>query len=526
MANSGANAWLFLLAFLVLLPYAPYLHPIPNRDSGLFLYAGWRMLHGEVPYRDVWDHKPPLIFFIDALGLALGGGSCWGVWVLEIVSLGGALALCRRLLAPIIGPVPALASCTLWGASVFLLLHGGNMTEEYALPLQFTVLLLFAKSEEHKHYGWRAFTIGALVGLILLLKQNVIGVGIAVAIYILVARSLERRWKELLATAGLGLLGAAVPIAAAGLYFGLSHALDDLWEQAFAFNAAYARAGGDSRLVSLTAGLQMLSGTGIVAITFAGWFAAAILVSTRSPLAASPIIRLAIPLLPIEFFLSSLSGQTYAHYYLAWLPVFSILTGFLAFLIQELLRRDATRRAKRPGRIAIAWALAFAALLALRLPAVYWMDRMRMDFKYLEKPSAEEWAVGFIREKTVPGEQVFIWGAEAGILFTAGRTSPTSLVYQYPLFTRGYDPTPLAEQLLADLKARPPDLIIDTAMQNERIPPIDPVLRKGWIKQHGPDGLHPKVAEAVDYIDAHYTYLGILRGSRWVTYARRAGARP
>ncbi len=53
---------------------------IPNRDSGAFLYIGQRILKGDIPYRDIWDHKPPCIFFINALGLFIGRGAIWGVW--------------------------------------------------------------------------------------------------------------------------------------------------------------------------------------------------------------------------------------------------------------------------------------------------------------------------------------------------------------------------------------------------------------------------------------------------------------
>ncbi len=42
------------------------------------------MLNGEIPYLDVWDHKPPVILLINALGLPIGGGSRWGVWLVEL----------------------------------------------------------------------------------------------------------------------------------------------------------------------------------------------------------------------------------------------------------------------------------------------------------------------------------------------------------------------------------------------------------------------------------------------------------
>jgi uncharacterized membrane protein len=44
---------------IVLLPINPLNIVQPARDSGVFLYIGWRMLHGDIPYLDVWDHKPP-----------------------------------------------------------------------------------------------------------------------------------------------------------------------------------------------------------------------------------------------------------------------------------------------------------------------------------------------------------------------------------------------------------------------------------------------------------------------------------
>ncbi len=56
---------------IALFPSNPTNMTLAFRDSGVFLYVGWRLLNGDIPYRDVWDHKPPLIYFVDALGIAL-----------------------------------------------------------------------------------------------------------------------------------------------------------------------------------------------------------------------------------------------------------------------------------------------------------------------------------------------------------------------------------------------------------------------------------------------------------------------
>ncbi|HNB42164.1 MAG TPA: hypothetical protein PLG52_11735, partial [Anaerolineales bacterium] len=58
---------------------------VPARDGGFFLYAGQQILNGKIPYQDFWDSKGPGIFYVNAFGLLLGGGSRWGVWAVEFI---------------------------------------------------------------------------------------------------------------------------------------------------------------------------------------------------------------------------------------------------------------------------------------------------------------------------------------------------------------------------------------------------------------------------------------------------------
>src|SRR5574341_367906 len=81
-----------------LFPGNPNNMPLPSRDSGVFLYIGWRLISGDIPYKDVWDHKPPLIYFVDALGLSLTPDSQWGVWLLQFIFIFLTFFLIYRLL--------------------------------------------------------------------------------------------------------------------------------------------------------------------------------------------------------------------------------------------------------------------------------------------------------------------------------------------------------------------------------------------------------------------------------------------
>src|SRR5258708_16405005 len=61
-----------LLACLLLsLLYTPPFD-LGMSDKEIFTYTGWAISKGLVPYRDFFDHKPPLIFFIYSPGLFFG----------------------------------------------------------------------------------------------------------------------------------------------------------------------------------------------------------------------------------------------------------------------------------------------------------------------------------------------------------------------------------------------------------------------------------------------------------------------
>ena len=78
---------LLTLVVLSALYFYPYAMEVPHRDSGIYLYLGKQLLSGKTIYSEIWEHKPPFIFYINALGLLLGGSSGWGVWGAEVAFL-------------------------------------------------------------------------------------------------------------------------------------------------------------------------------------------------------------------------------------------------------------------------------------------------------------------------------------------------------------------------------------------------------------------------------------------------------
>lgn len=249
----------------VLLPTSPINMPYTYRDSGVFLYIGWRILHGELPYRDIWDHKPPVIFYINALGLAITNGSRWGVWLLELVSLFFAAFVGYKIIQKILGTTPALFSTLLWLLTLVYVIQGGNLTTEYTLPLQFFALWFVTTIVEQptSHY-WRWFLTGVIGATAFFTKQTAIGIWLSIILFLVTYRVKLQKIKTLVFELLYFWSGAFSVCAAWVVFFGLQGGLTQFWNAAFEFNFVYT-----SSAVGLVDRLKLLI-TEITPLTKAG----------------------------------------------------------------------------------------------------------------------------------------------------------------------------------------------------------------------------------------------------------------
>src|SRR5512138_2022672 len=127
--ESIVPAFLSMVGTIVaLFPANPINMTLPSRDSGVFLYVAWRLLSGDIPYRDVWDHKPPLIYFVDALGLGLTPNNLWGVWFLQIVFIFLTLFFIYKVLDREFGIYAAMAGTIVLTSGLLVVLEKGNVT--------------------------------------------------------------------------------------------------------------------------------------------------------------------------------------------------------------------------------------------------------------------------------------------------------------------------------------------------------------------------------------------------------------
>ncbi len=274
------------LVLVALLPASPILYRTPNNDYSIFYYAGREMVKGQMLYRDVYDHKPPLIFLINAAGVLLGGGGGtaggrWGIWALQLVSLAAAMVLAYRFLERYFGRLPAAVALAAVLLNLAFVHERGNLTEEYAYPFQFGALFLLSGTIPVRQAGYRLagrfFIIGLLLGLASSLKQTMAGIGAAMILY-LVFEALSSRANEDSAGGSSssanfqrwrGLFGSLFWIASGAaaiwlVWFGLFAAagiLPEFWEAVFLMNFGVSGHSTPERLRTLQEAFGWLTGS-------------------------------------------------------------------------------------------------------------------------------------------------------------------------------------------------------------------------------------------------------------------------
>ena len=97
---------LVAVAFLIRLPH--YGNPYYEIDEGFYLVVGDRLLHGFLPYVDIWDRKPIGLFLIYGAIRLLGGGGVIQYQVVATLFAAGTACLIQHVSRPIAGQIGAI----------------------------------------------------------------------------------------------------------------------------------------------------------------------------------------------------------------------------------------------------------------------------------------------------------------------------------------------------------------------------------------------------------------------------------
>lgn len=219
-----------------------FLYPMNDWvDVNCFFTVGRGILHGLVPYRDLYEQKGPLIYFLFALAGQISENSFLGVYILEglcfscFVYLGGRITEILSDNRHAFWPSSALLAMLIPITPAFS--HGAS-AEEFFLPILalslFIVLKAMHRNEPLTHC--HGFALGLCTAAALWTKYTFCGLftGLAAAVVIWYMLSVKKRFLPQLILHFL--LGCLVLTSAVIGWFALKGALPDLWQAYFVNN--------------------------------------------------------------------------------------------------------------------------------------------------------------------------------------------------------------------------------------------------------------------------------------------------
>lgn len=454
-----------LLLTLAVLSQANPLRTFPSLDSGYYLYIGQQILQGKIPYLDLWESKPPGIFYINALGLLLGRGTRWGIWALELFSLLVSAALGFFAVRRHYGFFPALFGMLAWLWGIQGVLQGGNLTEEYALPFNFAAILLFSLSLQSPRNRYYPFLIGVTFAGSFLLRANNAGVQVALVLAWFLHALLQRTFRELTFRLQWSGLAVLLTFGLTGSFFAMQGNLREMIDAALVFN--FYLSGGEKNLIS-----GLISGFGFIGIP-SGFALLGYVLLVTVPDKNDPWKLFLLILFPLETILSSLSGRGYPHYYITWMPVVALLSAYLLADLKELVAVFNARRGwVMSGLLAILLVLLAGSLTEVGASFIQIATNRQQGIE-MDDPLA-----AYLRKNTEPDDAVLVWGGRLAYNYLSRRESPSSVLF-YPLLVDSPISSRLAERFLSEVTASPPTLIVDThAVNQDLLPALDPKVRR------------------------------------------------
>lgn len=426
-----------------------------ERDEGAYAYVAWNWLHGGLPYRDAFDHKPPLVYLLYMPPLLFGAPTALAirVWatLLFLVDVALVFAIGRRVWGRGVGLLAAL----LFGvAGSAFDLQGLVLNTDQALVLPALIALWCAIRLQETRQLRFAIAAGAAIGATVLVKP--VGLVLLPGLLLAYERTVRGIWR-VYSGAAIGAAIVGLPIAG---YFALRSGWSDLVFGVLTYNRLYASESQDRWLLGPL--VDMFASFVPLLLVAIGGVA---LLPGRADMSISPSARrsgwLIVGWCAALLIAAIGSLRAYIHYYYPILPFLALLAAPCLIWLWRSNQESAPIQ-RVANQLA---ALLLAALLLipfarqnLRLlgtTAEQQSERLYGDVGkhyFAQAPLVAE----YIRERTQPSDYIYIFAAEPEVYLLAERRAANRYIYDYPL---GLVPGASTE-LLQDLAARPPKLVI------------------------------------------------------------------
>lgn len=214
-------------------------------DVNIYFSVGKGMMNGFVPYRDLFDHKGPFIFFIYGLAYLISNASFTGVFVLQFVALFINLFFAYKLAKLYLNNLFSFITAIIYALLLFTKNYYGGSAEEFIsvfVTISFYYFILYFRynQQTQKSVNKQMFIQGLMFGLAFLSKLSVCVFWFPIILSIACVLIYKKQFKRLFIFVSCFLLGFIAILIPFVIYFALNGALNESYFGYITFNSLYA----------------------------------------------------------------------------------------------------------------------------------------------------------------------------------------------------------------------------------------------------------------------------------------------
>ncbi|TAM81929.1 MAG: hypothetical protein EPN47_11035 [Acidobacteria bacterium] len=479
----NSRTWLIASMATVLILSLPNLQYPIGRDQATYCVIAESLLKGKHLYRDLWDNKPPGIFYLYVPIVKLLGRAAWLVGAVDLVCV-AATALCTfYFCARYLGPQAGALAAVLYACW-----HNSKGYINAAQPEIFLVLFIFVAffllSCERRFTKWRSFAAGLAMGASFWIKYNALAFLPLLIIlpYLDTSRfdadspqlALTIPWRDWLSGTTALFCGLGLTIAGVLVGFLLSGTWPAMKEVQFQVLPRY------GAMVVERTPHYFLWALRQVNFNLGSWpeagIALALLIAwrCRDLHRAAPIFLAAAS----GFLVTASQTRFNAYSFETFFPFLAMLWAYAAIQILEGFRALSQRLAQRSwfaARIGLWLVFINCAYFPLPMPAMRQVERYQGLEKWWRSPEksygsywwplriehlgGEFQVIRYLEGHSAPGDEVYVWGTAPLIYFLSGRGCPSRFVSNLALVS-DWAPAAWRDELVETLEAKRPHFII------------------------------------------------------------------
>lgn len=444
-----------VVAFMIvsIAPAFPWNSGETMTDSSVFVTIGKQMQNGAMPYRDTFDHKGPLLYLINYLGLILNETK--GIFVFEFFAIFATLIFMFKIARLKIKSYSHSIIITLVAFTPFIVLYiidWGNLTEQYAMPFMAGSLYIFLKYFLKKQVSiFDIILTGLCFACVAMLRVNMASMWCIFCLAIIINNILNKKYSELVKNIISFTIGCSIIVIPITIWLIVGGAFNDFVDAYIKFNLTYSNFSNNG--VGLAISYFLNNSIIFLSLLLAIIFAFRIKCSeSRWTTVTYLISYIAV------IYTACMSGNIYPHYGMILTPM---TVWPLAMLYNETAKHE---RINPPSYILL-------SILLVSLSFSVWINvanKFFNSYRYRTADKEETTTVSqicsYIDEHTIPSDHIIVYGNWNQIYLRCNRLPASKYSYQFPI---SYIRDSITQEFYEDISTTRPKAIILQAGHSE-----------------------------------------------------------